>query len=173
MQNYMNGEKVDEKMMSMIMQKVGSFKDLKALTEGLKELMSGQGNNHGKDDMMGGLVQKMLEAVMEDFGKIDPKELNMEKVTSFVKNYMVDSKVDEKTISKVMKILSSAISLEDFGQQLKKFMGGQGNNHGGDDMLGGLLEKMLKAVTDNFSKIDPRELNMEKVTSFMKEYMVG
>jgi len=110
---------------------------------------------------------------MEDFGKIDPKELNMEKVTSFVKNYMVDSKVDEKTISKVMKILSSAISLEDFGQQLKKFMGGQGNNHGGDDMLGGLLEKMLKAVTDNFSKIDPRELNMEKVTSFMKEYMVG
>jgi len=60
MQNYMNGEKVDEKMMSMIMQKVGSFKDLKALTEGLKELMSGQGNNHGKDDMIGGLLQKML-----------------------------------------------------------------------------------------------------------------
>lgn len=56
----MNGEKVDEKMMSMIMQKVGSFKDLKALTEGLKELMSGQGNNHGKDDMIGGLLQKML-----------------------------------------------------------------------------------------------------------------
>jgi len=73
----------------MVMQKVTSFKDLQALVEGVKELMNGQGNNHGGDDMLGGLVHKMLDAVMMNFSKIDPRELNMEKVTSFIKEYMV------------------------------------------------------------------------------------
>lgn len=63
--------------------------------------MSGGGHKDG-DDMLGGLVQKLVMAIEENFAKINPKDVKITEVVEFLKTFMKKQKVEETTIKMVI-----------------------------------------------------------------------
>jgi hypothetical protein len=66
-------------------------------------MMKMMNGSHNKgDDMLGGLVQKLLGAVMKNFEKVDVNELKMDDVTAFMKKFLIGEKVEDKTVTMIL-----------------------------------------------------------------------
>ena len=77
-------------------------------------MMKMMDGSHSKgDDMLGGLVQKLLGAVMNNFEKVDVNELKMDDVTAFMKKFLTGEKVPETTTKMILEKVSSFKNLKE------------------------------------------------------------